>query len=122
GGHARCSTCRVLVLEGRANLAPRTEDEVRLAVQKGLEDDIRLACQARVLGPITIRRLVLDDCDHALAAASTPHTSGREVTLAVLFSDIRGFTPFAESHLPYDVVHILNRYFQRTGEAVLRHG
>src|SRR5436190_1172528 len=45
-----------------------------------------------------------------------------EPGLAVLFSDIRGFTPFAETHLAYDVVHILNRYFHRMGEAVLRHG
>jgi adenylate cyclase len=121
GGHARCSTCRVMVLEGAQNLSPREEPEARLAALKGLEDDIRIACQARILGPLTLRRLVHDDCDVALAEADRPHSAGREVALAVLFSDIRNFTPFVETHLAYDVVHILNRYFQHMGEAVLRH-
>lgn len=39
----------------------------------------------------------------------------------MLFSDIRSFTPFVEDHLPYDVVHILNRYFYSMGDAVLKH-
>jgi adenylate cyclase len=121
GGHARCSTCRVMVLAGAQNLSPREGPETRLASLKGLGDDIRIACQARVLGPVTLRRLVHDDCDVALAEADRPHTAGQEVSLAVLFSDIRDFTPFVETHLAYDVVHILNRYFHRMGEAVLRH-
>jgi adenylate cyclase len=122
GGHARCSTCRVMILQGSENLPPRNDPEARLAALKGLEADIRLACQTQVLGPLTLRRLVHDECDIALAQTDTPHTGGKEVALAVLFSDIRNFTPFAESHLAYDVVHILNRYFQHMGEAVLRHG
>jgi adenylate cyclase len=121
-GNARCSTCRVLVLEGLEHLTPRTEAESQLAEKKGFEAEIRLACQTRAEGSVTLRRLVLDACDHELAAADQPHTAGREATLAVLFSDIRGFTAFAETHLPYDVVHILNRYFHCMGEAVLRHG
>ncbi|HMV43556.1 MAG TPA: adenylate/guanylate cyclase domain-containing protein, partial [Leptospiraceae bacterium] len=36
-----------------------------------------------------------------------------------LFSDIRGFTAFSEKALPYDAIHILNRYFNRMGAAVL---
>jgi adenylate cyclase len=69
-----------------------------------------------------VRRLVHDECDVALAEANSPHSAGTEVSLAVLFSDIRQFTPFVETHLAYDVVHILNRYFNRMGEAVLQHG
>jgi adenylate cyclase len=122
GGRARCSTCRVMILQGAENLSPRNDAETRLAALKGLEDKIRLACQTRVLGPITLRRLVHDERDIALAVADCPHTAGKEVELAVLFSDIRNFTPFAETHLAYDVVHILNRYFHHMGEAVLRHG
>jgi adenylate cyclase len=122
GGHARCSTCRVMVLQGRENLTPRNDPEARLAALKGLGEDIRIACQTRVVGPVTLRRLVHDECDIALAAIDTPEGTGKEVSLAVLFSDIRGFTPFVEKHLAYDVVHILNRYFHQMGEAVLRHG
>ncbi len=122
GGHARCSTCRVLVLDGLENLTPRTEPECRLARLKGFEPEVRLACQTRARGPVTVRRLVLDEDDVELAVADTPNSTGREATLAILFSDIRGFTPFAERLLAYDVVHVLNRYFRHTGDAVLRHG
>ena len=122
GGKARCSTCRILVLEGEDNLLARNAAEQRLATLKGFEQDIRLACQTRLSGPITLRRLVLDDQDAELADLGNSVTSGREEVLAVLFSDIRRFTPFAESHLPYDVVHILNRYFHHMGEAVLARG
>jgi len=122
GGHARCSTCRVLVVEHADHLAPRTEAEAALAGRKGFDDSIRLACQARLLGPVTVRRLVLDDDDRAMAEGDGPQAVGCAQTLAVLFSDVRNFTPFAESHLAYDVVHILNRYFRRMGAAVLRHG
>ena len=65
---------------------------------------------------------LLDTEDIAMAQVAH-HTSGKEMPLAVLFSDVRDFTPFAESHLPYDVVHVLNRYFRKWGEAVLgNHG
>jgi adenylate cyclase len=65
---------------------------------------------------------VLDNEDMEMAQGDGPQALGAERTLAVLFSDLRGFTPFAESHLAYDVAHVLNRYFRRMGEAVLRHG
>src|SRR5258707_13363466 len=61
GGNARCSTCRVMVLQGLENVLPRNDDEQHLARKKGLEDAIRLACQTHVAGPVRIRRLVLDD-------------------------------------------------------------
>lgn len=121
GGQAKCSTCRVLVLDGGENLTARTEAEGSLAVQKGLQDNIRLACQARATGPVTLRRLVFDDSDRELAAISGIRSSGREMVLAILFSDLRNFTHFTESFLPYDVVHILNRYFNCMGGAVLKH-
>src|SRR5262249_42947354 len=122
GGHARCSTCRVLVLDGLDRLTPRTPAEAALAANRGLEPEVRLACQAHPLGAVTVRPLVLHTQDLQMAQVA-PHTSGKEMPLAVLFSDVRDFTPFAESHLPYDVVHVLNRYFRKWGEAVLgNHG
>ena len=44
---------------------------------------------------------------------------GKELDLAILFSDIRNFTAHSEKNLPYDVVHMLNRYFTVTSEPVL---
>jgi adenylate cyclase len=120
GGHARCSTCRVMIHEGLENAQPRNAAEQRLASLKGLEPNVRLACQTRVVGPVRIRRLVLDDRDIQIAVAEKGNSSGREEHLAILFSDIRDFTPFSEQNLPYDVVHMLNRYFLMMGEAVLQ--
>ncbi len=120
GGHARCSTCRVMVHDGLTHCAPRTPEERALAQRKGFAENIRLACQTRVTGPVRVRRLVLDDADMEVAAVAG--ATGREADLAILFSDVRGFTTFAQSQEPYDVVHVMNRYFARMGEAVLAHG
>lgn len=122
GGNARCSTCRILVLKGAENLEPRNEAETALALRKGFTDDIRVACQTRAHGDVTVRRLVIDQDDIREIVGTSIHTTGREMNLAILFSDIRSFTPFSENHLPYDVVHILNRYFNAMGEVILRNG
>jgi adenylate cyclase len=120
GGKARCSTCRIIIEQGLENILPRNELEQKLAQKKGMEESIRLACQTRIKGPVTLRRLVMDDLDADLAI-NQQGKAGREQKIAILFSDIRGFTDFSERHLPYDVNHILNRYFQEMGAAVLEH-
>src|ERR1700690_855048 len=94
GGNARCSTCRVMVHEGLENLHPRNIAEQTLAVRKGLEPNIRLACQARASGDCRVRRLVIDDADaDAAIAAAAARPSGREMKVAILFTDIKDFTP-----------------------------
>ena len=120
GGTARCSTCRVMVVEGLENCLPRNTHEQALADRKGFEANIRLACQTRISGPVTLRRLVLDDDDADLAIQAPQATTGREARLAIMFTDIRDFTAFSEAYLSYDVIHILNRYFYQIGECVLR--
>ncbi|MBL8972016.1 MAG: adenylate/guanylate cyclase domain-containing protein [Myxococcales bacterium] len=122
GGNGRCSTCRVMILEHPENFDPRNAVETRLARAKGFDDNIRLACQTTITGDVKLRRLVIDEEDLQLAQDGTPQTTGKDRQLAILFSDIRNFTPFAESHLPYDVIHILGRYFRKVGEPVIRHG
>src|SRR5262249_15653932 len=47
---------------------------------------------------------------------------GVEQEVAVLFADLRGFTRMAERRLPYDVVYLLNRYFEVVGSAIARAG
>ena len=122
GGNARCSTCRVRVLEGNEYLIEPGQAEQDLARQRGFTPDIRLACQTRIKGPIKIRRLVIDEEDTLQASTSTGGGDGKEMKLAILFSDIRSFTPFTEKNLPYDVVHSLNRYFHKMGDQVQANG
>lgn len=120
GGNARCSTCRVLVVEGQRNLSPRDSAELKLAKKLGFSDDIRLACQAKIQGPVRARRLILDADDIRLTRAEQHSpTAGTEVPLAVLYANIREFSALAKKQLAYDVVHILNRYYLQVGEAVL---
>lgn len=119
GGNARCSTCRVIILENLENAKPRNEAELKLAAIKGFEENIRLACQTYITGDIKLRRLVMDKEDIEIAISEKSETTGREKKIAILFSDIRGFTSFSEKALPYDAIHILNRYFNRMGTAVL---
>lgn len=127
GGAARCSTCRVAVFAGLANCSPRNEKEQAMATLRNFSPMVRLACQTTVCGDVTVRRLVLDEEDVALVrdevAQPGEHSDvGQESNLAILFCDIRNFTSFSERQLPYDVIHLLNRYFARINQDVVRHG
>ena len=126
GGNARCSTCRVLITEGLDNCAPRNEKEQALAERLHFAADVRLACQTTINDDVKLRRLVLDEEDllltNQLVRGEVLSASGEEKKLAILFSDIRGFTPFAEALPPYDVVHVLNRYFHKMGQVIARFG
>uniref|UniRef100_A0A832M342 Adenylate/guanylate cyclase domain-containing protein n=1 Tax=Oscillatoriales cyanobacterium SpSt-402 TaxID=2282168 RepID=A0A832M342_9CYAN len=129
GGNARCSTCRVMILEGQEYCAPRTPAEQELATQLGFEPSVRLACQTAIAqhGKIALRRLSLDAEDMALffdqaSGRVTSRLLGQEKSVAILFADIRGFTAFSEALPPYDVIYVLNRYFQRMVQVINRHG
>ena len=125
GGHAKCSTCRVWVMEGAAHCPDRTGPEAQLAQQLGLDPHIRLACQLRPQDRIAFRRLVLDDTDLAMASqlgGRKPAKAGELREIAVFFSDIQGFTTLSENLLPYDVMYMLNRFFAQTGETIEANG
>jgi adenylate cyclase len=125
GGNARCSTCRVYVMEGLNNCQPRNEKEKQLAEKLGFPQDIRLACQTRIRGDITIRRPVVDDLDKQIILkqfGNAPGTRlGQEKDLTILFTDIVNYTQFAEAFPAYDVVHVLNRYYQSMNEIIVQH-
>jgi class 3 adenylate cyclase len=127
GARARCSTCRVRVVEGQEALSERTDEEAEMATRLSFPDEVRLACQTEVNGSLRLWRLVLDKLDAEMASQlGEGHyrgSVGREVEeAAVMFTDVVGFTTMSESLPPYDVVHILNRFFSRVGAAVESHG
>jgi class 3 adenylate cyclase len=125
GGNARCSTCRVLVTEGLEHCIPRNAKEAELANLKGFSPNIRLACQTRSEENVKLKRLVLDTSDISEAiheGRSSRNLVGSEIQAAILFSDIRSFTSFSEKNLPYDIVHILNKYFNTIGEIIDNNG
>jgi len=126
GGNARCSTCRVHVVEGLECCAPRNAAEQKMQTLLGLPDDIRLACQTTITGDVKIRRLVIDDLDSQIIreqlASHDGNSLGREKEIAVLFTDLANYTSFAESLPAYDVVHVLNRYYLTMNNIVTNYG
>jgi ferredoxin len=57
GGKARCTTCRVEILEG--DFDDLTNIEKKAFDEKGLvEDNIRLSCQVRINGDVTVRPIM----------------------------------------------------------------
>ena len=53
-GVAMCGFCRVQVLEGGEHLTPAAAEEQRILVSLHANGDERLACCARVNGPVTV--------------------------------------------------------------------
>lgn len=54
GGNARCTTCRVEILEGDPAEMGELERN-RLAMEAELADNVRLSCQIRVSGDLKVR-------------------------------------------------------------------
>ncbi len=123
GGKAKCSTCRIWILEGAEACPPQGAVEHELTDRLGLADNIRLACQLRPTGDIAFRRLVLDETDLRIAnqlQRSAASKSGEVKPVVLFFSDVAGFTSFSETLTPYDVMYLLNRYFAQVGELIER--
>ena len=122
GGRARCSTCRVHVVEGLENLEPRTAEELKLSETLKLPEDIRLACQTRTSGDIAIRRAVVDELDIEIISQQFGDGSGaslgRDTEAAILFTDVVNYTEFAAALPAYDVVHVLNRYYRSMNDII----
>lgn len=122
GGRARCTTCRIWIFDGLANTSERTMNEAAMADKLDLPDQVRLACQTVVNGQVGLRRLVLDKTDEILDSqmgkSGPSGPVGREVEVAVLFTDVAGYTEMSDALPPYDIVHLLNRFFSRAGDAI----
>src|SRR6266508_992993 len=96
GGRGRCSTCRIRVTHGLSNLPPASASEQRV-----------------------LQRIGAQPSD---GFAQPSYLAGQERTIAVLFADLRTFTGIAEQKLPYDLVFLLNSYFESVGESITRAG
>ncbi len=118
GGRGRCTTCRVIVEEGADLLHPPSAAEAASLKAVNAAPNARLACQVRPTDPLTVFRVFRPDGRRKRAHAS----QGQEKRLAVLFLDMRGFTARTTGQLPYDVVFLLNRFFDAIVPAITRSG
>jgi adenylate cyclase len=118
GGRGRCTTCRIRVTAPASALPPVSELEMKLLQRLSAAPNVRLACQLRPAGDILAAPLLPPTIDARDKLVSSTHMTGSEREIAILFADIRSFTQLAETKLPYDVVFLLNRYFEEMGRAI----
>jgi adenylate cyclase len=119
GGRARCSTCRVRILDSSGELPAPNQAERRLLARIGAPDSVRLACQLVPRDSLSVQRLV----DAGEAARRENHQQdpfrwGVERNVTVMFADIRGFTSIAERSYAFDVVFVLNRFLSEMSAAI----
>lgn len=132
GGIARCSTCRVLVLEGEQNLSPPTRAETKLKLKIGLPAEVRLACQTKLMsGYVRVERLLKDakdieriiEIDERKPGKFKLRPLGMEKELVLFFLDIRNFTRFVQFRPPFDVIFTLQKLFSLFQDIITReHG
>lgn len=124
GGRARCSTCRVLVLEGGEQLPPPGPAEAGLLERISAPPRVRLACQIRPTDPVLVQILMpvtatgFDGTDWS----DETNEGGSEVIATVLFIDLRAFTELTKTQFPYDLIALLNRYMSEIQQSAEAHG
>ncbi|MCZ2496669.1 2Fe-2S iron-sulfur cluster binding domain-containing protein [Xylophilus sp. Kf1] len=111
GGRARCSTCRVRVAGAPSALPAPGPDEIRTLQRVRAPADVRLACQLRPQGDITVEPLFVPGPREASGR------TGRESEVAILFVDLRRWSGLSERQWPFDLVYTLDRYFEIVGGA-----
>jgi adenylate cyclase len=124
GGRGRCSTCRVSITAGVEALLAPGPNELRTLDRIDAPPHVRLACQIRPSGDVSVRPLV---AAKTLAATAAPARfaaaieGGREREIVAMFVDLRESTRLATGRLPYDALFLLDRYIQVVIGAVRQH-
>ena len=118
GGRARCSTCRVRVTAGEEFCPPAANDETATLSRIGAEPGVRLACQLRPLGDISVVPLVRT----ARPVYRPKEQRGGEREIVILFCDFRNRAELSADHLPQDLLYILTLYVESVGNAIRASG
>jgi adenylate cyclase len=118
GGRGRCTTCRVRVAQGFAQLDKPSKLEQFALTRIGAAPNVRLACQTRPQQDVYVTPLLPADLG-AQSKIATGGVSGEEREVVAMFVDLRGSTKMGELHLPYDVLFLLNRFFVEMAEALI---
>ncbi len=117
GGRGRCTTCRILVTQGLEQLAAPSDLEAEALARIGGSPGMRLACQVRPAGDISVMPLLAADAG-AADGSVRGGLEGSERLITVVFVDLRGSTTLGEARLPYDVLFILNQFFHEMTKAL----
>jgi len=121
GGRGRCTTCRVRVLRGGDTLPPPQASERSALARLRAGPNVRLACQLRPTGDVAVLPLL-----PAHVSADDParnrDAGSMERFVAIMFVDIRRSTALFERRLPFDVIFLLNHFFDAVAGAVTNAG
>jgi adenylate cyclase len=110
GGRARCTTCRVRVSDGLAELAPPGRLEAQALSRIEAPPNVRLACQCRPTRDVAVTPLLPPNVRPS-GTSTRSGAQGRERPVVAMFVDLRDSTRLAEGRLPYDVVFVMNQFF-----------
>jgi adenylate cyclase len=123
GGKARCSTCRIRVLNNPPLPAPSwREDYVLERVGVRSDPTVRLACQLRPDCDLAFLLLLPPQLNLSFVQERKKARIGEERYLVSMFVDLRGSTRIAERGLPFDTVFLVNRFLGAVCQAVLDAG
>jgi adenylate cyclase len=115
GGRARCSTCRVRVTAGEDTLPVARKDEQATLRRIAAPADVRLACQLRPTGDISVVPLVQTERP---IYRPTAHRRSAEHEVVVMFCDFLNPDTLAHEQLPQDLLYLLTLYSEAIGNAI----
>lgn len=118
GGRGRCSTCRIRVLVGADLIPGPSEGEQEVLRRVKAEPGVRLACQSRPFGDISVAPLLPSNWPSAALRRREWPMPGEERFIVVVMVDMRNSTRLAETRLPFDAVFIVDRFVTAAGTAV----
>jgi adenylate cyclase len=109
----------VRVTAGKEFCPPPANDEQGTLERIGAPPDVRLACQLRPEGDISVVPLVRTA--RPVYRTAAPQRS-REREIVVLFCDFRNRADLAADHLPQDLLYVLTLYVEGIGNAIRASG
>ncbi len=117
GGRARCTTCRVRVTQGLAELPEPEPLEAKALTRIQAAPGTRLACQICPTSDIAVMPLLSAEAT-AIDGTARGGLEGSERLVTVIFIDLRGSTSIGEARMPYDVLYLLNHFFHEMTNAL----
>ncbi len=121
-GRGRCSTCRVRVIGAAGALPPAGAAERAVLARVHAEADVRLACQVRPGGDVSVVPLLSPHISVQDLQRRVPVQRGEERFIVVMVVDMRASTAMAEARLPFDAVFVIDRFVDAVGRAVTAAG
>jgi adenylate cyclase len=115
GGKARCSTCRIRILEGDDACPQPHAKEIATLRRIQASSDIRLACQLRPKGDISVIPLVVGERAY-VGSRAAQYSESRD--LVVLLCNFPNSAALSENQLPQDALYIQSNYLLEVCNAI----